>query len=258
MTTPQLRILRGTKRCTIQAGVMVSLLVLSCEGTTDVSQQAQRAVNIESDLARFVDGDRSLQELIEFPDIDDDVAAIVYCRTLILEDGQIYGNVCFPSKIVNKSFKIAVETAIRSAKATPAIVDGKPYITRIFYRVIFFQKDGVAETVVFSNWGTDVDRLGNNYEAPQRYTYPTFPPGCYRFWPTRALTTTMLIGTDGSLVSDVEIETSHLAPTRTCFRSIRDLYKKSKFIPGRLNGLPVKASLVEIFGVAEDMWASDD
>ena len=55
-------------------------------------------------LARFIDGDHSLQELIEFPDVDDDIVAVVYCYADVHRRGEIVGNLCSRSENVDLSF----------------------------------------------------------------------------------------------------------------------------------------------------------
>ena len=201
-------------------------------------------------LARFDDGEHSLQKLIEFPDVDDDVSTVVYCELTVHRSGRIRRNFCFPFENVDWSFRNAVSTAARSAKALPAIVDGITRSVHLYYRVFFFQKDGAAEVRVYSNWGDDVDKYGISYEAPQRYSDYRTPEACrYRLRPPGVLST-VLIGTDGTLTSDVvfEPELGRSIRQKRCANRIRDLLEKGKYIPGHNGGAPVEATFVEAWG----------
>lgn len=221
------------------------------------AQTLQDPISMEPDLARFSDGDQSLQRLIEFPDVDGDVLVVVYCRAFILEDGQVYSNTCFPTEGVRQSFPRAIENAMRSALVTPAVVDGAARAVPLFYRVGFLRKDGEAEIAVYSNWGIDMDEFGLDYEAPQRYTSQIFPMGCADYWWSMAVTATMVIGADGALAGDVRLESSELTPMRRCTRSLKRFYEKSKYIPGRHDGKPIEATLVEVWGPHEHLRFKD-
>ena len=95
-------------------------------------------------LARFVDGDQSLQKLIEFPDVDDNVLTIVYCLAHVQKNGEIVRNHCFPSETVDPSLPDAIDTAAKLARASPATVGNKLRSVRLYYRVVFINKDGMT------------------------------------------------------------------------------------------------------------------
>lgn len=218
-----------------------------CAGT-GANQVPQDTTNIDSDLARFVEGDQSLQELIEFPDVEDDVFADVYCRASILADGRVSSNNCFPSDNVDQSYRIAVERALTSARLTPAIINGEPHPVSLRYRVVFFRKGGAAEVGVYSNWGRDVDRFGLDYEAPQRYTHFYLPRACRPNYRTMAIVLTMTIGTAGELASKIVDESSGVILRRHCVGMIKDILEKAKYIPARHDGRKVEATHFEVWG----------
>lgn len=233
-------------------GVLAVLLALSSCAVTSSGQELPEKSSVGSDLARFDDGDQSLEKLIDFPSIDGDVLAKVSCIAYIIGSGQIHGNTCFQSEDQNPSFRKAVEKAIRSAEATPAIVNGKPRSTHLVYRVVFWRKNDLAEVRVYSNWGHDVARLGPEYEAPQRYTKFFFPRACDPYSAGVGFTSTMVIGADGNLASDVEVNPiGKKGYPRSCISSIGSLHEQAKYIPGTHNGRPVEATLVEPWGAFE-------
>ena len=195
-------------------------------------------------LARFVDGDDSLQKLIEFPVVDDDVAMIVFCLARVRKSGDIVRNHCFPSENVDQSFRDAIDTAVKSARASPATVDSKARSVRLYYHVNFFQKDGATEVGVHSNWGVDVDKYGLSYEAPQRYTDAIFPQFC-SFMDIESGHVAMVIGTDGTVKGDVALELGDGNDVNRCENSIKNTYRNFKYIPGHQDGRPIEATFVE-------------
>ena len=195
-------------------------------------------------LARFVAGDDSLQKLIEFPVIDDDVAMIVFCLARVSRSGDIVRNHCFPSENVDRSFRDAIDTAVKSARASPATVDSKARSVRLYYHVIFFQKDGATEIGVYSNWGIDADKYGLSYEAPQRYTDASFPITCSSI-DIESAHLAMVIGTDGTVKGDVAVELGAGNYVNRCENSIKNTYRNYKYIPGHQDGQPIEATFVE-------------
>ena len=198
-------------------------------------------------LARFIDGEHSLQNLIEFPDVEGDVSLILNCELSVYPSGGITRNRCFPSEGVDPSFRKAVSAAAKLARASPAIVDGKARPVHLYYRVLFFQKDGTAEVGVFSNWGHDVDKYGISYEAPQRYSHYRMPNKCRYLLRGALLLSTVLIGKDGTLTSDVVFvpQLDRTPDQRKCANGIKALLEKAKYIPGHYAGTPVEATFVE-------------
>lgn len=218
--------------------ILSAALILINNAIADVSP---------STLARFIDGEHSLQNLIEFPDVEGDVALFLYCELRVYPSGGIRGNFCFPSENVDPSFRKEVSTAAKLARASPAIVNGKARTVHLYYRVFFFQKDGASEVGVISNWGHDEDKYGISYEAPQRYSDYRRPNICGILLRRTLLLSTVLIGKDGTLTSDVVFvpELDRSVDQRKCANGIRALLKKAKYIPGHYAGTPVEATFVE-------------
>lgn len=198
--------------------------------------------------ARFVDGDLSLQKLIEFPDVDHDVLTVMYCFVYVMRSGELRRNHCFLSESVDRPFRIAVDTAVELARASPATVDGKSHFIALYYRVIFLQKDGVAEVGVYPNWGNHVDKYGLSYEAPQRYTQSIYPEKCNAL---NFLLATMLIGEDGTLTGDVAFSGGEGMHMEWCKESVKAIHLNAKYIPGHKDGQPVEATFVEAWGLME-------
>ena len=224
--------------------ILVALFVMS----------SARASESLGTPARFVQGDSSPQELIEFPAIEfeDNTAVTLYCVAGINKTGRSDYNQCFKSESVNEIFKEEVESALKPVQFTPATINGETYFVELYYRVIFLRKDGVAEVRVFPNWGHDVDRYGFSYEAPQRYTRHGRPSSCTELTADAGLKTTMTIGKDGLLVGDIlhvpDYRGGRWSIHGRCVTSIKRKLEISKYIPGHHDGNPVEATFVEIWG----------
>jgi len=199
-------------------------------------------------LARFVDGDRSLENLIEFPDIEGDFLEVVHCVAWVVSYGRVRSNTCFASAFRDQRFGEAIESAISSARVTPAIVDGNPRSVQFYYRVVFLQKGGSTDIGVYPNWGHDVDMLGPYYEAPQRYNELFFPSACGAHGRNVGVIATMVVGADGTLDGDVVVRAFGPKSVKKCVKSVKRILGRAKYVPGRHNGMPVKATRVEYQG----------
>ena len=214
--------------------------------------------------ARFVDGDRSLRNMISFPDIPGDVMVIVYCVATIDRTGFMRENTCFESANVDEVFRDAITKVARSSEVTPAVVSGEPLRTYLWYRVAFVQRDGQNAIGVFPNWGHNAAEYGNDYEGPQRVTRNRYPSACrtpddvgdtyqtnvlakrdaYSFTALSSVT----IGTDGKARSDVEVDATDFRGLKRCVDRITDILQHADYIPARHDGKEVEATYMETWG----------
>jgi hypothetical protein len=205
-------------------------------------------------LAKFSEGEHSLQNLIKFPDVEGDVSVAVYCFADILGSGGIEWTHCFESKSVDQAFIDVIEIAIKDAEATAALVGGKKYSVKLYYRVVFIRQGGESQIGVFPNWGHDVDKYGLGYHAPQWYDNKLAPNNCWDMSGRFRAFSTMLVGTDGVAKSDVSFDRSAVnIKDKDCAGSLAALLKRSEYIPGEYEGRTVDATIVLAFGDWKNM-----
>ena len=202
-------------------------------------------------LARFVDGEQSLQRLIEFPNVDGDVSITVFCELTVIASGELRDNFCYQTERGDMPFRIAVDAAVRLAEASPAVADGKAQTVKLHYRVVFHRQGGATRLGVYSSWGDDVDKHGIEYEAPQRYSYDQIPDICRRALFRDSVRVSMLIGTDGTLTGDVVFapKLDRTMRNKRCAILFEDIHKKAKYIPGHNGTMPIEATFAEVWSV---------
>lgn len=214
--------------------------------------------------ARFVDGDRSLRNMISFPDVPGDVLVIVYCVATIDRTGFMRDNTCFESENVDDVFREAITKVARSSEVTPALISDEPLRTDLWYRVAFVQRGGQNAIGVFPNWGHNTAEYGNDYEGPQRATRSRYPSACRTpddkgdTYQTNALAkresysftalSSVTIGIDGKARSDVEVDATDFRGLKRCVDRITDILEGADYIPARHDGEPVEATYMETWG----------
>ena len=242
----------------LSAGLLIILLVFMGLVAYGQEQGNDESTGTKYSLASFVDGDKSLQSLIEFPSTEGDVLEVVDCRAWIGRSGYIRKNWCFPSTNKRTSYRRAVEKATRLAEVEAAVVDGETHDTAIAYRVIFLRQEGVAQIAVYENWGSDSANLGADYQAPQRYSKLLPPEVCDPRTAGVGYIVSMVIDAQGNLASDVDVSPIGQRSKRSCVSKIKSVYEEARFIPGTQNGRPVQATLTGIWGDYSKIIALED
>ena len=120
--------------------------------------------------ATFVDGNRSMLNLIEFPNIDFDVEIEITCSGRATAKGRLRGAKCSSPEDPDLDFTMAVSRRFNASRITPGTVNGRPEEVD-FQFVVSFKKAGETETIeIHPNNRKNVDRLGNDYFSAQRYS----------------------------------------------------------------------------------------
>ena len=224
---------------------IAGLLVLLASG------QPSRAEGPADDLARFVAGEHSPQNLIIFPDVEGKVEVTVFCAVLVGKLGQLSYNTCYGERGGGdvRVFELAVADAVKAAKATPATVSGKPRNAWMHYRVEFVRTSDDASVSVYPNFGLDSDRFGPSYEAPQRLERLNRRGGyaCLQDLDD-AVFVALAIDEFGQASTDPVIQMidgGKVGPI--CQRYTKQSYRRAEYMPGRNDGQPVNSTYVEIW-----------
>lgn len=193
-------------------------------------------------LAKFVDRAAAASR-IEFPEVDGEVSAYVYCVALIVQKGKVRRSQCLEDQnFDDAAFRRAVEESVESMQFTPAVVDGRVRHAELHFRVYFSNAGGEAEIRIYPNWGNDADRYGPEYEAPQRYNVH-YPGGChsdYSIWSVAVDVTGRTTGRP-SVYADRDW-------MQYCSRHLEEFMRNFQYIPARAEGRAVPATHVETWG----------
>jgi len=190
--------------------------------------------------AGFETGDRSMKNLIEFPDIDFDVEVNVTCSGIATAKGRLREAMCSAPNDPDLEFTMAVSRRFNSSRIVPATVNGKSEEVD-FQFMVYFKKDGDNETIdVYANNAKNVDRLGRDYTAAQRYSPSVWPKRCGETRREELVLEIAIVEANGR-PRDVNIMTAEAALAATCRTGLINQLKDGRWIPATYNGEAVEA-----------------
>lgn len=227
--------------------LIVAGMLASC--ASRYSEEAGAEASVKTP-AQFLPGPESLEANIRFPDLPGEIDEWVLCKAVVPESGNIIHNSCFAEGENSSWFNKAIHRAIVAIQLQPAIVDGEPTQVLMHYRVLFLSDGEARDVRVFENWGYDAPRLGHDYLGPQRYSHLYFyASSCDRRVSPIVARVTLLIDAVGNPLEGTRVDFAEGSPTSSnCVRSLRRLHEMSRYIPAQLEGTPVEAAYVELWG----------
>ena len=185
--------------------------------------------------ATFVDGNRSMLNLIEFPDIDFDVEIEITCSGRATAKGRLRGAKCSSPEDPDLDFTMAVSRRFNASRITPGTVNGRAEEVD-FQFVVSFKKAGETETIeIHPNNRKNVDRLGNDYFSAQRYSPYTWPTRCNRARLDDLLVEVAIVDSTGR-AKEVNVMASMAEIPATCKTGLINQLKDGRWIPASYNG----------------------
>jgi len=238
---------------TMRAEIVV-VVALALFATSAFAEDA--AVESENDPAggyvpaRFANGIDAAAAEIQFPKYKKDLSLNINCGAEVSATGEVESYYCldYYGGTDNKFRRIA-EKFIRTTSITPASVNGAPVPVNFHFRVYFGRKGDQYAVGVFPNWADDVDRYGQEYEAPQRYNEDASGPNCSSVGGISKV----VVGVDGAATDDVDLMMSYgiLEHYGTCENLFTQRVSDGRYIPALHEGKPVSATYVEVGGDPE-------
>lgn len=155
---------------------MVRTLLTSAllSGTAFFSHAPALAETVYSP-ARLLEGERSIESLIEVPEALPAGLYIVQCETWISTSGQPRWLGCHSDRKLPEDLVAIVERAGVQAAFAPARRDDKPMQARMQLSVRIYVGRGGPLVLAVPNNGADADKYGLLYTAPQRLTGIRWP-----------------------------------------------------------------------------------
>lgn len=200
--------------------------------------------------ANFSDGETSLSSLIEFPKLRGDASVAIFCLGLLTKKGKLEEHGCYQRNPGDETFVAEIYKAIKKARLTPAIYNGKPTTVVFQYRIQFVQKGEEQEMNFVANPGyaENVEAYGQDHIAAQRlFGEETWQKAC----PKQARFVVLAkanVDYDGTPGAVSLTPAEGIPITGKCQQAIIDNVLQSRFIAAMADGEPVPSTFVEPFG----------
>ena len=207
--------------------LLVSALAYSQETTLNALTPAQ-----------FVEGKRSMKNLVKFPRMKTDIDIQVMCMGEATSKGRLKESRCSAPDDPDLKFTMAVERKVKSARLTPAIVDGIPQDVD-FQFLVHFKKENELESIeVYPNNGKNIDRLGVDYISAQRYSEYVWPSRCKQALGhmTNDVIMQVAVVNRSGLATDSQILSAGGGLTPSCQAGLESQLANSRWIPAKRNG----------------------
>lgn len=200
--------------------------------------------------ATFEHPDKSLQSLIEFPELRGDTSATLLCASQVSSSGKMKENGCYVNAAGDEVFIKAIVTAAKKARMTPARIDGKAIPVYVQYRVEF-KKAGDEQLVrIMNNPGLEenVEAYGDEHIAAQRgLTSEQWLKICPKQVHFSVLAKAH-VAADGKQSSIGISPGDSVSITARCTDAIMSTLRESTFTPAYADGEAVPSSFIEPFG----------
>ena len=200
--------------------------------------------------ATFSTGERSLETLIEFPELRGDVSVTISCIGLLARNGKLDEHGCYQQNPGDEAFIATIYKAAKKARLVPATIDGKA-VTVVFQYRAHFTKKGEDEAVQFvanPGYQENVEAYGAEHVAAQRvYAKEGWEKSC----PKQARFIVMVranVDYDGTPSAASVTHLNGINVTEKCEQAIINSVLESRFVPAHAGDETVPSTFVEPFG----------
>lgn len=216
--------------CRISLKALAAITGVTISSGLALAQDADRFTH-----ANFVSGDRSMLSLVDFPDVDGDIAVNVTCIGLATAKGRLREALCSAPNDPDLEFTMAVSRRFNSSRLVPATVDGKSEQVD-FQFIVAFKKEGDNESIeVYPNNAKNTDRLGLEYFSAQRYSPYVWPSRCDT-WGRQPLIMEVAIVDATGRARDVNIISAEDEVKEICRAGLINQLQNGRWIPASYNG----------------------
>lgn len=211
---------------------ILSLFAFSGDMTIAAADESAVPLFVPAD---FATGKRSLENLIEFPEIDFDVEVTVTCAGHANRKGRLKKARCSSPGDPELEFTLAVSRRFNSTRVVPALVKGKPEDVDFQFSVVFTKRGDSENIRVYPNNGKNVERLGQDYISAQRYSPHPFPARCSG-WRHDDLILEIAIVNESGSPRDVDVMSSTAGIPARCRQELKTRLYDARWIPASHDG----------------------
>lgn len=200
--------------------------------------------------ANFLDGERSFDTLIEFPELRGDATVTISCLGLIGGNGKIDEHGCYQLNAGDQVFVRQIYDVIKKVRFQPAMLDGRKVTVVFQYRIQFAKKGEEQSIRMVANPGYEenVDAYGEAHIAAQRvYATEGWETAC----PKQAGFVVLAkanVDYEGTPSYASITHAGGITITQRCEQALIDNLMSSRFIPAMVDGETVTSTFVEPFG----------
>lgn len=200
--------------------------------------------------ASFGDGEKSLGQLIEFPELRGDANATISCITLVTRKGKLKDHGCYLRNPGDETFVAAVQKVAKKARLQPAMLDGRAVEVVFQYRVNFISKGEEQSLDFVANPGypENVEAYGQRHIAAQRaFDKEKWKAACPKHAKFVVLAK-VNVDFDGSAGAANLSHVDGINITEKCENALVESLLASRFVPAMVDGEAVPSTYLEPFG----------
>jgi len=200
--------------------------------------------------AGMVEDDKSLLNVLGFPDIKGDFERAIVCAGIVKTNGKMDGGGCYVIQPGDEVYVGAISQALKKARWLPAVIDGKAVEAYLQYRVLFVQKGEDRRVGFLPNPGyvENVEAYGPKHSAAQRVVgkenWQKVCPNYAKF----SVLAKAHVSFEGVPSSISVSDGAGLPISDTCRQAIIDTLQRSLYIPATADGETVPSTYTEPFG----------
>lgn len=194
-------------------------------------------------------------------------SAVLYCQSDILSTGKVERAQCY-DKLGNESLVSQAEAGLSQLQFSPAQVDGVKVPVRMSYRVGFVNnaasqasatQASTIDVVLIPNLGSMQAQYGRDYSAPQerldvadwyqRYSENSWVNGQVFLakGPISRVAATITENGEADIVRALDADRAHKRDVNV----VKNAVKRSRFIPGFVDGRPVPMGYLAVINYSE-------
>ena len=209
------------------AALLLSILAASPLSTAQEQSRFTHAI--------FVEGERSMANLVDFPDVDGDIEVVVTCTGIASAKGRLQEAKCSAPNDPDLDFTMAVSRRFNAARLVPATVDGNSEEVDFQFVVHFIQENDEQSVNVYPNNSKNVDRLGLDYVSAQRFSPYVWPNRCGSWRREELILEVAIIDTTGK-PRDVDMITAESSLRTSCKSALINQLNDGRWIPASYKG----------------------
>ena len=200
--------------------------------------------------ANFNTEDKSLDQIIKFPDIKGDISTTINCSGVIQKNRKIKFFSCFKNQPGDEVYIYEIYKAFKKARFNPAQINGKKDEVLVQFRIFFKSEDNNNSINIINNLGykENVDAYGINHIGAQRIIgAEIWQKHCPKFNQYNLLTKTH-VNSEGSASNASIHDYKGIKISQTCNNWILSTLNSSKYIPAMSGDIFVPSTHIEVFG----------
>ena len=194
--------------------------------------------------------DKSLDQIIKFPDIKGDISTTINCSGVVQKNKKIKFFSCFKNQPGDEVYIYEIYKAFKKARFNPAQVNRKKEEALVQFRIFFKSEDNNNSINIINNIGykENVDAYGINHIGAQRIIgTEIWQKHCPKFNQYNLLTKTH-VNSEGSASNASIHDYKGIKINQSCNNWILSTLNSSKYIPAISGGIFVPSTHIEVFG----------